>query len=63
MMRGGSVALGHPFAATGVRILSQALKELAAMSKGTRDRQHLCRRRLGNGGVIGKLTVVGLSET
>ena len=61
---GGSVALGHPFAATGVRILSQAVKELAAMSKRKpRDRQHLCRRRLGNGGVIGKLTVVALSET
>ena len=27
---GGSVALGHPFAATGARILSQAIKELAA---------------------------------
>ncbi|MBV8508994.1 MAG: acetyl-CoA C-acyltransferase, partial [Xanthobacteraceae bacterium] len=26
---GGSVALGHPFAATGARILSQAVKELA----------------------------------
>jgi acetyl-CoA C-acetyltransferase len=28
---GGSVALGHPFGATGARILSQAVKELAAM--------------------------------
>ena len=27
---GGSVALGHPFGATGARILSQAVKELAA---------------------------------
>lgn len=26
---GGSLALGHPFAATGARILSQAVKELA----------------------------------
>lgn len=32
---GGSVALGHPFGATGTRILSQAVKELAAMPKGT----------------------------
>ena len=28
---GGSVAIGHPFGATGARILSQATKELAAM--------------------------------
>jgi len=33
---GGSVALGHPFGATGARILSQAVKELAAMPKGSR---------------------------
>jgi acetyl-CoA C-acetyltransferase len=32
---GGSVALGHPFGATGARILSQAVKELAAMPSGT----------------------------
>lgn len=32
---GGSVALGHPFGATGARILSMAIKELAAMPKGT----------------------------
>jgi acetyl-CoA C-acetyltransferase len=32
---GGSLALGHPFAATGARILSQAAKELAAMPSGT----------------------------
>jgi acetyl-CoA C-acetyltransferase len=31
---GGSVALGHPFGATGARILSQAVKELAAMAAG-----------------------------
>src|SRR5581483_381846 len=31
---GGSVALGHPFGATGARILSQAVKELAAMPAG-----------------------------
>ena len=39
---GGSVALGHPFAATGVRILSQAVKELAAMSKGSRAIVSIC---------------------
>ena len=32
---GGSVAIGHPFGATGARILSQAVKELAAMPSGT----------------------------
>lgn len=31
---GGSVALGHPFGATGARILSQAVKELASMPMG-----------------------------
>jgi acetyl-CoA C-acetyltransferase len=32
---GGSTALGHPFAATGARILSQAVKELHAMPTGS----------------------------
>ena len=31
---GGSLALGHPFGATGARILSQAVKELSAMESG-----------------------------
>ena len=39
---GGSVALGHPFAATGARILSQAVKELAAMAKGSRAIVSIC---------------------
>jgi acetyl-CoA C-acetyltransferase len=39
---GGSVALGHPFGATGARILSQAVKELAAMSKGARAIVSIC---------------------
>jgi acetyl-CoA C-acetyltransferase len=39
---GGSVALGHPFAATGARILSQAVKELAAMPKGSRSVVSIC---------------------
>ncbi|TAJ42437.1 MAG: acetyl-CoA C-acyltransferase [Reyranella sp.] len=30
---GGSTALGHPFGATGARIISQAVKELAAMPR------------------------------
>lgn len=32
---GGSVAIGHPFGATGARILSQAVKELSGMPSGT----------------------------
>jgi acetyl-CoA C-acetyltransferase len=39
---GGSVALGHPFGATGARILSQAVKELAAMQKGARALVSIC---------------------
>lgn len=39
---GGSVALGHPFAATGARILSQAAKELTAMPRGARAIVSVC---------------------
>src|SRR6516165_2916873 len=39
---GGSVALGHPFGATGARILSQAVKELAARPKGARAIVSIC---------------------
>jgi len=39
---GGSVALGHPFGATGARILSQAVKELAAMGRGSRAVVSIC---------------------
>ena len=39
---GGSIALGHPFGATGARILSQAVKELAAMPKGSRAIVSIC---------------------
>jgi acetyl-CoA C-acetyltransferase len=39
---GGSVALGHPFAATGARILSQAVKELAVMPEGSRAIVSIC---------------------
>src|SRR5271163_4463103 len=39
---GGSVALGHPFAATGARILSQAVKELAALPNGSRAIVSIC---------------------
>jgi len=39
---GGSVALGHPFAATGARILSQAIKELATLPPGSRAIVSIC---------------------
>jgi len=39
---GGSVAIGHPFGATGARILSQAVKELAAMGSGKRAIVSIC---------------------
>lgn len=39
---GGSVALGHPFGATGARILSQAVKELAGEPAGTRGVVSIC---------------------
>jgi acetyl-CoA C-acetyltransferase len=39
---GGSVALGHPFAATGARILSQAVKELATLPEGSRAIVSIC---------------------
>ena len=39
---GGSIALGHPFGATGARILSQAVKELAQSGPGKRAIVSIC---------------------
>jgi acetyl-CoA C-acetyltransferase len=39
---GGSLALGHPFGATGARILSQAAEELAAMPSGSKGVVSIC---------------------
>jgi acetyl-CoA C-acetyltransferase/acetyl-CoA acyltransferase len=39
---GGSLAIGHPFAATGARILSQATKELASMPPGAKGIVSIC---------------------
>ncbi|MBL6854323.1 MAG: acetyl-CoA C-acyltransferase [Alphaproteobacteria bacterium] len=39
---GGSLSIGHPFAATGARILSQAVKELSAMPVGSRGIVSIC---------------------
>lgn len=47
---GGSTALGHPFGATGARILSQAVKELAAQPSGTFAIVSICADG-GQGGV------------
>jgi len=54
---GGSVALGHPFAATGARILSQAVVELAAMPAGTRGVVSIC--AAGGLGSVALLESVG----
>ena len=40
--KGGSVAIGHPFGATGARDLSQAVKELALMPVGSRAVVSVC---------------------
>ncbi len=39
---GGSIALGHPFGATGARIISQTVQELAAMPAGSRAIVSIC---------------------
>jgi len=39
---GGSLSLGHPFGATGARILSQAAKELAQFAPGSRAIVSIC---------------------
>lgn len=39
---GGSIALGHPFAATGARILSQAAAELSSLPAGSRCVVSVC---------------------
>jgi acetyl-CoA C-acetyltransferase len=48
---GGSVALGHPFGATGARILSQAVKEIAERPTGQRCIVSICTDG-GQGGVV-----------
>jgi len=39
---GGSIALGHPFGATGARIMGQAAKELSALGSGARAVVSIC---------------------
>jgi acetyl-CoA C-acetyltransferase len=39
---GGSIALGHPFGATGARIISQTVKELAQLPAGSRAVVSIC---------------------
>ncbi len=55
--RGGSVALGHPFGATGARILSQATKELAMKPAGSRAIVSICAD--GGLGTVALLESVG----
>ena len=50
---GGTLALGHPFAATGARILSMAAKELASLPAGSRAIVSLCAD--GGQGTVGLL--------
>jgi len=50
---GGTLALGHPFAATGARILSMAAKELATLPMGSRAIVSLCAD--GGQGTVGLL--------
>jgi len=52
---GGSISIGHPFGATGARILSQAVKELAALGAGKRAIVSVC--------ADGGLATVALLET
>jgi acetyl-CoA C-acetyltransferase/acetyl-CoA acyltransferase len=39
---GGSLSIGHPFAATGARIIGQAVKELAALGRGRKAIVSIC---------------------
>jgi acetyl-CoA C-acetyltransferase len=39
---GGSIAIGHPFGATGARIINQAIKELAQMGPGKKAIVSIC---------------------
>jgi acetyl-CoA C-acetyltransferase/acetyl-CoA acyltransferase len=54
---GGSVAIGHPFGATGARDLSQTVKELAAMPKGSRAIVSVCAD--GGEGAVALLECLG----
>jgi len=54
---GGSLALGHPFAATGARILSQAVKEMTAMPPGSFGIVSICTD--GGQGTVALLERIG----
>jgi acetyl-CoA C-acetyltransferase len=61
---GGSVALGHPFAATGARILSQAVKELSALPNGSRAIVSICSDGgLGTAALLQKLDRLDRPQT
>ncbi len=54
---GGSIAVGHPFGATGARILSQTVKELAHYPPGSRAIVSICAD--GGEGTVALLEAVG----
>jgi acetyl-CoA C-acetyltransferase len=58
---GGSVALGHPFGATGARILSQAIKELSGYAPGQRAIVSICTD--GGQGTVALLEAGGRGAT
>jgi acetyl-CoA acetyltransferase len=58
---GGSVAIGHPFGATGARILSQAVKAIAAREAGARAIVSICAD--GGLGSVALLESVGTVAT
>ena len=49
-VNGGSIALGHPFAATGARMITQTLRELGRRKGAARAPHRLRRRRARRGG-------------
>jgi acetyl-CoA acetyltransferase len=59
--RAGAIALGHPFGATGARILSQAVKEVAAREAGARAIVSICAD--GGLGSVALLESVGAAAT
>ena len=48
-VRGGAIALGHPFGMTGARIMTTLINGLADRWQALRPRDHVCRRRPGHG--------------
>ena len=58
-VNGSSLAAGHPFAATGGRIVATLAKLLAEQGSGAGPHLHLRRRRPGRGGAAGAVSTPG----